>query len=166
MGIKTRRARLWRWWALALGLLAGLGLVRSVSAHAELLAAEPPPGAQLAGSPSIVRLTFNEPIDTSSRLTLRQRDFSLVAGVTSRLAPDGPNRLLAQLPVLAPGTYTVEYTVVSLDGHSLSGAYDFSVGAAATPTGDAAWRWLLLAGGAALLLVGWGVARRRTGRAT
>lgn len=158
----TRGVCHWDWWAWGLALLACLTTVGSVWAHAELLSAEPPPGAQLDESPPIVRLTFNEPLDPASRLALRQRDFSPVAGVTARLAPDGPNRLLAQLPTLSPGTYTVEYTVVSLDGHSVNGAYEFSVGAAAPPEGGAGWLWPALLGGGMLLLVGRRLARRRT----
>ncbi|NIP26955.1 MAG: copper resistance protein CopC, partial [Phycisphaerae bacterium] len=34
--------------------------------------------------------------------------------------------LIATLPDLEPGTYSVDWTVLSLDGHSASGSYTFA----------------------------------------
>ena len=38
-----------------------------------------------------------------------------------------PDRLAAALPPLAPGTYHVEWRVLSADGHVVSGRYTFHV---------------------------------------
>jgi hypothetical protein len=38
-----------------------------------------------------------------------------------------PDRLVAALPALAPGTYTVEWQVLSVDGHRVAGTLLFTI---------------------------------------
>lgn len=112
-------------------LLSGLFLIPAagtIFAHAELIEAEPAPGTVLTSSPGEIRLTFNEPVATGSHAALYTADFQSVAGVESRLEPEAPEQLVAAVPELAPGVYSVQWTAVSADGHEISGSYAFSVG--------------------------------------
>ena len=38
-----------------------------------------------------------------------------------------PDRLVAALPTLGPGTYTVEWQVLSVDGHRVAGRLGFTI---------------------------------------
>ena len=131
---------------LALALVA----VGPAAAHAELVSASPAPGAQLAESPAEIRLTFSEPVATTSAIVLLAEGFQPVEGLVGQFDADRPQEIFVPLPELAPGVYTVQWTAASDDGHEISGAYSFSVGlvtpeAAAAPTapgaGRAGW-WL------------------------
>lgn len=100
----------------------------SAAAHAELVSASPAPGAQLAGSPAEIRLTFSEPVASSSSIVLLTADFQPVEGLVGQFAADRPQEIYAPLSELAPGVYTVQWTAASDDGHEISGTYSFSVG--------------------------------------
>ncbi len=109
---------------LALCLVA----VGSVAAHAELVSASPAPGAQLAESPAEIRLTFNEPVATTSAIVLLAEGFQPVEGLVGQFSADRPQEIFVPLPELAAGVYTVQWTAASGDGHEISGTYSFSVG--------------------------------------
>ena len=102
-----------------------------VYAHADLIGSEPTDGAVLDRAPKQVRLFFSEPIEreffalevyTQDRVRVDRRD--------AHIPPDNAAALEASLGALAPGTYTVVWRVLSIDGHVVRGAYAFSVGAA------------------------------------
>ncbi len=113
---------------VAAGLLLG---VRAVAlAHAMLVSAEPVAGSHLASSPARVRLVFSEALEVSlAELSLTGDD-----GRTVRLVaagdPHDVHALIAPVSTLAPGSYRVNWRVVSADGHPVEGAYVFTVGAA------------------------------------
>ncbi len=100
----------------------------SVAGHGDLVAAEPAPGAQLAESPAEIRLTFNEPVGSASRITLMGENFEPVEGLVPQFNPAEPGQLYTPLPTLTPGVYTVQWVSASADGHEISGSYSFSVG--------------------------------------
>jgi methionine-rich copper-binding protein CopC len=110
-------------------LFLGLWLMPSAaSAHAALVRTEPSPGA-VPSAPDAVTLTFDEPPRTR---------FSVV----HVLAPDGRRADGGQLtldgstvrqPLAGPrpaGRYTVDWRVVSDDGHPVSGSWQFTAEAA------------------------------------
>ncbi len=109
---------------LALALVA----VGPAAAHAELVSASPAPGAQLAQSPAEIRLTFNEPVATTSAIVLLAEGFQPVEGLVGQFSADRPQEIFVPLPELAAGVYTVQWTAASGDGHEISGTYSFSVG--------------------------------------
>ena len=109
---------------LALCLVA----VGPAVAHAELVSASPAPGAQLAESPVEIRLTFNEPVATTSAIVLLAEGFQPVEGLVGQFSADRPQEIFVPLPELAAGVYTVQWTAASGDGHEISGTYSFSVG--------------------------------------
>jgi len=142
----------------------------AAEAHAMLVAAYPAPGATLDATPLEIRLTFSERIGPGSTLQLFGPQFRAVSGVQSGLDPAAPELLRAIPPQLPPDTYTVEWSVVSLDGHQVSGSYQFAVkspsaaapAVAAVPA-SAPWLWAagLLAGMAVVGAAAWGIRRQR-----
>jgi copper resistance protein C len=143
------------------------------SAHAALIAADPPDKAVLAVGPPRVSATFNEQLQPEfAAMTVVGPDGNLwstgdpqVRGavITVELRPLGP-----------AGRYTVNYRVTSADGHPVSGSWSFELTNAATGTpgpqaakpaesssGLPLWPFLL----AGLLIIGGGIvwaARRNT----
>lgn len=99
-----------------------------VSAHAELLTAEPAPGIQLTATPPVIKLVFSEPLGDGSTFTLFDTTFEQIS-VPIAHDKDAPTTLLADnVPQLSDGVYTVQWLAVSQDGHPLSGSYEFSIG--------------------------------------
>lgn len=115
----------------------------SVQAHAQLLEANPAPGSTLDTPPAEIRLTFNEPIGSDSRLSLFDNAFYAQPGVNSFIDPQNANQLVATLPPLAAGIYNVNWTAVSADGHLISGSFRFQIGQTnptpAEATSGSAW---------------------------
>jgi hypothetical protein len=112
---------------LALVLLA---LAPRVLAHAELLEATPEPGTNFRWSrPNEVRLRFSQQLDgeaTSIRL-INSRTFAEVAVGESGIDPTDPYVVVATLPNVESGLYTVAWRTKSVDGHTLEGSYEFNV---------------------------------------
>jgi methionine-rich copper-binding protein CopC len=99
-------------------------------AHAHLEAEEPAADARISTSPPTLSLTFSEGVEIGlSGVTLKGADGKALATGAATLAADDDKRLTVPLDgVLAAGTYTVEWHVLSKDGHTTHGAYRFTVG--------------------------------------
>jgi copper transport protein len=121
----------------ALAALAALALVvlgaSAASAHANLIGADPAPGASLPQAPGAVVLRFSEAVD-HLRSTIN------VTGPGGREATSGPTQAVATdsqtlrrpLGLEPPGVYQVAWTSVSIDdGHTETGRYRFGIGAPA-----------------------------------
>ncbi|MEU9109214.1 copper resistance protein CopC [Streptomyces xanthophaeus] len=118
--------------ALVTALLAlVLGGAGPASAHAGLSSADPVDGSVLATAPQQVTLTFTESVSFSEdslrvlspdneRANPRPAQHVDGKGNTARVELSGE---------LSEGTYTVAWRVVSADGHPISGAFVFSIGA-------------------------------------
>lgn len=119
---------------LLAGVLAGLlaGLLTLVAqapaaAHARLVSTDPVNGAVLPQAPDRVTLTFSEPVRlTARRITVHDARAGLVAS-TSTATDDGVVTTRFD-EGLERGTYVVGWSVVSADGHPISGSLTFSVG--------------------------------------
>ena len=108
-------------------------------AHAELVKAEPEPGAVASPGIKEIRLTFNEPLVEGSTITLFAEGFQTIPGIQAQL---GGAELFAPIPgPLDPGLYTVQWAAVSDDGHRVEGSYQFTFEA---ETARPYWLWLLL----------------------
>lgn len=107
----------------ALLLAAG---VTAASAHAMLDRASPAVGSTVAAAPARVTLTFTEPIEgafsgaTVSNVSGQRVDTGARASGTT---------LQISLKPLPPGTYKVNWHVMSVDTHKTQGSFSFSVGA-------------------------------------
>lgn len=124
-----------------------------VAAHAELLAADPSPGAVLAASPAEVRLTFSEPLLAGSTLVIFGEGFAQVAGISPVIDAQAPEQIGAAMPALSPGAYTVQWKAVSFDLHEVSGSYSFGVEVEEEGRGEAGVWWVLGVGAAGLLVL-------------
>lgn len=115
--------------AVVLGcLLAMLAFAAPASAHAVLTGSSPEDGSVLEQALDAVELRFNEPVN-------------LIDGAIRLFPGDGAPQTLGghtvdttvvvSLPTpLADGSYALSYRVVSADGHPVSGAISFQIGAA------------------------------------
>lgn len=113
-------------WLLSLSFMLGPAAV--VWAHAELQSAEPSPGAQLAASPPIIKLVFSETVGDGSTFTVFDRNFTQIKLPVAR-EQGVPTTLLAEnVPMLSDGVYTIQWLVISEDGHPLTGSFEFSIG--------------------------------------
>lgn len=128
-----RRPALPAGWVRVAAALVALALVvlgaAPASAHAELIDTDPAEGAVVGTAPDTVTLTFNEPV----RLTSQEIAVYDAAGdqveATSRASGTEVTVGLTSAADLADGTYVVSWNVLSGDGHPISGALTFSVGA-------------------------------------
>lgn len=96
-----------------------------VQAHAQLVLAEPANGTTLTESPAEIHLTFNENLGEDSDVTIIGDRFERVSGVVVREIV--LNEIFVYVPPLEAGVYTVQYDVISADGHPISGSYEFAV---------------------------------------
>jgi copper transport protein len=115
--------------ALLVALAIALAGVSPASAHAELVSTDPEEGAVLESAPESVTLTFNEPVRlTSQEVAVYDAEGDPVESTASAGGVE-VTVALAGAADLADGTYVVSWNVLSSDGHPISGALTFSVGA-------------------------------------
>lgn len=146
--------------ALPLCILVALALPASAFAHASLLRESPSYKQEVQQPPRWIALTFDQDVELIPNavevLNLRGVNLAKPAKV------DG-DRLIAPVPRLPRGPYTVRWKALSSDGHVVSGVYTFgvrvpaplvtdAVGAQGPTTSEHIVRWVYFLGLA--LLVG------------
>ncbi len=104
----------------------------AASAHAILIASDPPVGAVTTIAPSVLRLQFSEAITllnpTEDCQVVNSTGGSIESG-PCHVDPRNVRELVAPLNAkIAPGTYTVRYQVVSADSHVVGAALAFAIG--------------------------------------
>lgn len=103
-----------------------VALPTTAFAHAHPIAISPGNGAELDEPPPEIIVQFSEAIDaSSSRLILHTADGKPVPGA-HQTAP-GETTLVLFPPPLERGVYTVTWEVLSVDTHTTSGQFTFSV---------------------------------------
>lgn len=110
-----------------LSLILAFALVRAPClAHAALISASPQDGATVPSGEVVIQLRFNSRIDSKlSRLTLlKAADQSVVQPLETSPVSEG---LKARAPDLGAGAYTLEWQILSLDGHLTQGRLNFRV---------------------------------------
>jgi copper resistance protein C len=98
-------------------------LATGAFAHATLERTSPPVGGSVTGSPGEVRLWFSEAIEP-------RFSGAEVTGPSGRVggsASVSGKQLVVAVPHLAPGTYRVNWHVISVDAHKLEGSFTFDV---------------------------------------
>jgi Uncharacterized protein, homolog of Cu resistance protein CopC len=109
--------------------LSAMLTTASAFAHAHLQQQIPAADSTVSVSPQALTLTFSEGVELSfSGVTLSGPQNKPVA--TGKLARSDGNKAQLTLPLNEPlvaGEYTVEWHVVSVDGHKTKGQYHFSV---------------------------------------
>jgi methionine-rich copper-binding protein CopC len=110
---------------LALVLTAWPGPADS---HAVLVRSVPPARAVLSRPPDRVQLWFSERLEPAfSSASVWSASGAQVDRQDARLDRDNPKRLSLALPSLEPGTYTVRFRVLSVDGHIVEASFPFTV---------------------------------------
>lgn len=107
---------------------------RFASAHAKIVRSEPKDGATVHGSPKKIELWFNELLDDQfntieifSAKEVAQKNRKNLAREKPEVDPKDRTHLTFKAPPLEPGSYAVEYRVLSRDGHSAPGRFTFTV---------------------------------------
>src|SRR4051794_3952634 len=114
--------------------LAALLLPAAAGAHAFLVRTSPAAGGSVGSAPREVRLVFSAPVRPAAPTGVYFAGKSVVAG--KPYVPKGaPNEIVIPLRAeLSHGPYAVRWSEVDIDdGHLISGAFIFSVGAGSTP---------------------------------
>ena len=112
----------------AVMVLAALLSSGVVFAHALLDKSEPARRAVLTHSPAHVRLWFNERLEPAfCELSVLDAGGRSATAEAARVSAQNPKLLELALPPLAAGVYTVQYKVVSVDGHTVKASYTFTV---------------------------------------
>lgn len=107
-------------------LLLGVAFAQPVMAHAELVSSVPP---AVEAEVTELRLTFSERIELAlSDVTVTAADGTEIATGDIGLDPADEAAVVVPLEApLAPGEYTVDWTVVSGDGHKVEGNYKINI---------------------------------------
>lgn len=110
--------------ALALFLLLpGLGL-----GHAYLVKSNPPSRAVISRAPSRIQLWFNERLEAAfSTLAVVDAAGAGVDRGDVEVDREDTRKLSVGVPALGPGTYSVRYRVLSVDGHIVESQFSFTV---------------------------------------
>ncbi|MBD2870404.1 copper resistance CopC family protein [Paenibacillus arenilitoris] len=108
--------------------LAALWLVPGVAmAHSTLEVAVPAKDATVQASPEKIELTFNTKIEKLSNFKLLNAAGEQIQ--TGETDVDGATMSGGVPEPLASGVYTVKWTIIGADGHSVEGEYAFTVDA-------------------------------------
>ena len=97
-------------------------------AHAFLDHASPAVGSTVQHPPPEVSLWFSEELEPGfSTITVTDQAGRRVDGGDARIDAADKTVLHASLKPLTPGTYNVQWRVVSVDSHPTEGSFDFRV---------------------------------------
>lgn len=113
--------------ALFAALLAALlALGASAQAHGTLLESDPADGATLETSPEAITLTFSaDVLEVSPLVRITDESGEQLAEITPSV--DGPVATATLEEPLPAGTSTVQWRVVSSDGHPIEGTFEVTV---------------------------------------
>lgn len=96
--------------------------------HASLVKSVPARRAILHRSPERVQLWFNERLEPQfSHVSVLTPTGHPVDLKDTAVGPDDPKKLSVAVPALLPGTYTVRFRVLSVDGHVVAGQFSFTI---------------------------------------
>jgi methionine-rich copper-binding protein CopC len=122
--LMTRRLRL-----ITLAVTAALSSTGAALAHGHLASATPSDKSTVVAAPSVLHLKFSEGIELKfSGVTVTGPGKESVATGPAALAAGADSSL--EVPItgkMTPGTYSVEWYVLSKDGHKTKGSYTFTI---------------------------------------
>lgn len=111
--------------AAALLLLAGAQLAH---AQAKPITQIPSPDSTIAAAPNEIEMGFNKELKPGgSALTLTDAQGKLLTNGKSRLSPTDHKTMTVGARKFGPGTYSVAWIAVALDGQRTKGNYVFTV---------------------------------------
>ena len=98
-------------------------------AHAHLVRATPAAGGTVREVPTEVLLRFNEKIESAfSSVVVRDSTGKQIDKNDAQVDKADRLQMRVSLPPLSPGTYKVEWRVMSADTHKVNGNFTFVVG--------------------------------------
>ena len=113
---------------LFVAAVAWLAAAAPAAAHAFLDHADPRVGSTLTQAPGSIRLWFTEALEPAfSRVHVLDASGKAVDANDAHVDGSDPTLLTVTLPALAPGTYRVQWRVVSVDTHVTEGDYTFEI---------------------------------------
>lgn len=113
---------------LLFSILIGIFFPSNVWAHASLVEATPPANSQLAEAPKSISLTFNERLESNLYyLRVYNENGEKVTDNKANMSKDQRTISLA-IPNLKTGVYSVNYKVISADGHPVGETYIITIG--------------------------------------
>lgn len=114
--------------AVFLLALAVASLPVPADSHAVLVRSIPAARAVLSHPPDRVGLWFSEPLEPAfSSAAVWSAAGARVDRQDTRVNPNDPKQLSVALPALEPGSYTVRFRVLSVDGHIVEASFPFTV---------------------------------------
>jgi methionine-rich copper-binding protein CopC len=114
--------------ACIVALLGGLGIAAPACAHGFIDRSSPAAGSTVRGSPAEVKIWFSQAVEPAfSTLQVVDKNGEQVDRKDKRADPGDPTLLRVSLPPLTPGTYRVNWRVLSKDGHVTKGEFTFNV---------------------------------------
>ena len=122
--------------ALVLAALVALAVPGSAFAHASVIRVDPGFRERLAHSPRDVVLRFDQSVTALPHSIVVLTPGGKNVAAAARAVPE-KRAIVARLPKLPRGPYTVRWQAMSNDGHIVSGVYTFGVGVPAPLVTDA-----------------------------
>ena len=119
----SRSRQLYKLFGLLLCLWFIGNTVSTLFAHAQLVSSIPQAGETLEIAPNDMLLVFNEAMSRDSVVMLVDQNF----GRTPLEITLHGDSISTTLPPLEDGVYTVQYDVISVDGHPISGSFEFAI---------------------------------------
>ena len=105
-----------------------IALVGQAMAHAHLKSAVPAADGTVKSTPLELDLTFSEGLNVKfSGVKITGPDKATVKTGEAMLMNSGTTLMVPVTDQLAPGKYTVEWHVLSTDGHKTNGNYSFTI---------------------------------------
>lgn len=116
--------------AIAIAAAAAFALATNPArAHAFLDHATPAVGSSVPAAPAAVTLSFTQDLEPAfSSITVTDAAGRRVDLGNLRVPPGRPAELQIGVKPLPPGSYTVNWHVVSVDTHPTQGSFAFTVG--------------------------------------
>jgi len=115
----------------AFAFIACVSLSMTASAHNVLKSSTPADGSMLDRSPSELALDFNGQVRLV-KLSLKRSDESIDVGFKPDLT--AATSFIVPVPELASGAYSLEFSVIGEDGHTVAGHFNFGIGMPAAHT--------------------------------
>ena len=116
---------------LGFAFIACVSLSMTASAHNVLKSSTPADGSTLDRSPSELALDFNGQVRLV-KLSLKRSDESIDVGFKPDLT--AATSFIVPVPELASGAYSLEFSVIGEDGHTVAGHFNFGIGMPAAHT--------------------------------
>jgi len=116
--------------------LLALALPWSAQAHARLERSTPKDKAKLTEAPKQIELWFSELLDSNPKFNtievyssaeVKNKTHTNLADGDSKVDAKDKTHLTINVKALPPGDYTVDWRVLSQDGHSAPGRFTFKV---------------------------------------